>query len=155
MAKQSDVRYINHYVSGSLAYQQEEKSRRKSTAKLPKLKPNQKIVIPVDPLAMIGIVLAFVLMITMVVSMVHWNQAQKETAALKSYVATLQEENIRLQDTYKSGYDPDEIREIALNMGMIPADQATHIQMQVVVPQVEEQPEGWAAVWAFILGMFA
>ncbi len=155
MAKQSDVRYINHYVSGSLAYRQEEKSRRKSNAKLPKLKPNQKIVIPVDPLAMIGIVLAFVLMITMIVSVVHWNQAQKETAALKNYVAALQEENLRLQDTYKSGYDPDEIREIALNMGMIPADQATHIQMQVVVPQVEEQPEGWAAVWAFILGMFA
>ncbi|MBE6917023.1 MAG: hypothetical protein E7470_03825 [Ruminococcaceae bacterium] len=155
MAKQSDVRYINHYVSGSLAYRQEEKSRRKSNAQLPKLKPNQKIVIPVDPLAMIGIVLAFVLMITMIVSVVHWNQAQKETEALKNYVAALQEENLRLQDTYKSGYDPDEIREIALNMGMIPADQATHIQMQVVVPQVEEQPEGWAAVWAFILGMFA
>ena len=57
--------------------------------------------------------------------------------------------------TFILEYTKDEIREIALNMGMITADQATHIQMQVVVPQVEEQPEGWAAVWAFILGMFA
>ena len=155
MAKQSDVRYINHYVSGSLAYQTEEKPRRKQEAQLPKQKTNQKLVIPVDPLALVGIVLSFVLMITMVGALVRWNQAKQETAVLSDYVSTLQEENDRLQDTYKSGYDPEEIREIALNMGMIPIEQATHIQMQVVIPQEEQQPEGWAAVWAFILGMFA
>ena len=155
MAKQDEVRYINYYVSGSLAYQPVKKPRRSSKAQLPKQQQRQKLVIAVDPIAVCGIVLAFVLMISMIGSVVRWNQTQRETAALRAYVETLQTENARLQDTYKSGYDPDEIRQIALNMGMVPVEQVPHIQMQVVVPQVEQQPEGWAAVWAFILGMFA
>ena len=155
MAKPSEVRYINHYVSGSLACQPEKKTRRKQTVQLPKVQKQQKLVIPVDPVAVGGIVIAFVLMIAMLCSVITWNQARNEAAALKEYVAYLQEENAVLQNTYTSGYDLEEIREIALNMGMVPAEQVKHVQMQVVMPQVQEEPTGWSAVWAFILGMFA
>lgn len=155
MAKQPDVRYINHYVSGSLAYQPEKKTRRKAAVQLPKIKKQQKLMIPVDPVAVGGIVIAFALMIAMIVSLVNWNQARNEAAVLNKYVASLQEENAALQDTYSSGYDLEEIRQIALNMGLVPQEQVEHIQMQVVVPEPEEEPTGWAAVWAFILGMFA
>lgn len=155
MAKRPEVRYINHYVSGSLAYQPEKKSHRKAAVELPKVKKQQKLVIPVDPLAIGGIVIAFALMITMLVSVVSWNQSRNEAAALRDYVAYLQEENATLQNTYTSGYDPEEIRQIALNMGFVPAEQVPHIQMQVVIPEVQEEPTGWSAVWAFILGMFA
>lgn len=155
MARQPEVRYINHFVSGSLAYLPEEKPRRKSKVQLPKVKRQKKLVIPVDPAALCGIAVAFVLMVALLAGVLHWNQARTEAAALKDYVSYLQEENVKLQNTYESGFDPEEIREIALNMGLIPAEQAQHIQMQVVIPQVEEEPTGWAAVWAFILGMFA
>ena len=155
MAKQPEVRYINHYVSGSLAYQPEKKPHRNAKAQLPKVKKQQKLVIRIDPMALCGIVVAAVLMITLLSGMTRWNQARNEAAALKDYVSMLQEENAKLQDTYASGYDPEEIRDVALNMGMIPVEQAPHIQMQVVIPEVQEEPAGWAAVWAFILGMFA
>ncbi len=155
MARQPEVRYINHYVSGSLAYEPERKPRRRTKVQLPKIKRQKKLMIPVDPMAVCGIAVAFVLMITMLVSVIQWGQARRETTVLREYVAQLQEENGRLQHTYESGFDPEEIREIALNMGMIPAEQAQRIQMQVVIPQVEEEPTGWSAVWAFILGMFA
>lgn len=155
MAKQPDVRYINYYVSGSLAYQPEKKTRRKASAQLPKVKKQQKLMIPVDPVAVGGIVIAFVLMIAMIVSLVSWNQARREAAVLNEYVTSLQKENGTLQDTYTSGYDLEEIRQIALNMGLVPQEQVEHIQMQVVVPQAEEELTGLAAVWAFILGMFA
>lgn len=155
MARQPEVRYINHYVSGSLAYQPEKAPRRKTKVQLPKVKKQQKLVIAIDPMAVCGIVVALVLMITLLSGMLRWNQARSEAAVLKAYVSSLQEENAKLQDTYTSGYDPEEIRNVALNMGMIPVEDATHIQMQVVIPQVVEEPTGWAAVWAFILGMFA
>ena len=155
MAKQPDVRYINHYVSGSLAYQPEKKTHRKASAQLPKIKKQQKLMIPVDPVAVGGIAIAFVLMIAMIVSLVSWNQARNEAAVLSQYVEALQEENAALQDTYTSGYDLEEIRQIALNMGLVPQEQVEHIQMQVVVPEPVEEPTGWSAVWAFILGMFA
>ena len=155
MARQPEVRYINHYVSGSLAYEPERRPRTRSKVQLPKVRRQKKWVIPVDPMAVFGIAIAFALMITMFGSLLCWNQTHKEAAALKDYVVHLQEENTKLQHTYKSGFDPEEIREIALNMGMIPVEQAQRIQMQVVIPQVEQEPTGWAAVWAFILGMFA
>ena len=155
MARQPEVRYINHYVSGSLAYEPEMKPRRKPKVQLPKVKRQKKMMIPFDPMAVCGIAVALVLMITMLGSVIHWGQAHREATALKEYVAQLQEENSKLRHTYESGFDPEEIREIALNMGMIPVEQAQHIQMQVVIPQVVEEPTGWSAVWAFILGMFA
>ena len=155
MARQPEVRYINHYVSGTLAYQPEKKTQHKQKAQLPKVKPQQKLRICVDPLAVCGLVVAFTLMIMMLVGFVQWNQARTEAAVMRDYVASLEAENAQLQNTYTSGYDPEEIRNIALNMGMIPAEQAQHIQMQVVVPQPVEEPTAWASFWAFILGMFA
>ena len=155
MARQPEVRYINAYVSGTLAYQPEKKTQRKQNAQLPKVKRQQKLLIRIDPLAICGLLVAFTLMIMMMVGFVQWNEARQETAIMKNYVASLEAENAQLQDAYTSGYDPEEIRNIALNMGMIPAEQAQHIQMQVVVPQPEEEPTAWASFWAFILGMFA
>ena len=155
MARQPEVRYINHYVSGSLAYEPERKPRRRSKVQLPKVKRQKKLMIPFDPMAVCGIAVAAVLMLTMLSGLIRWSQARSESVLLKEYVTQLQEENTKLQHTYKSGFDPEEIREIALNMGMIPVEQAQHIQMQVAIPQVVEEPTGWAAVWAFILGMFA
>lgn len=155
MARQPDVRYINYYVSGTLAYQPEKKTQRRQKAILPKIKPQQKLLIRIDPLAVCGLAVAVALMIMMVVGFVQWDNARTEAAILRNYVATLEAENAQLQNTYTSGYDPEEIRNIALNMGMIPAEQAEHIQMQVIVPQPVEAPSGWASVWAFILGMFA
>lgn len=155
MARQPEVRYINDYVSGTLAYQPEKKTQRKQKALLPRVKHQQKLLIRIDPLAVCGLLVAVTLLIMMMVGFVQWNHARTEAAIMKNYVASLEAENAQLRDTYTSGYDPDEIREIALNMGMIPAEQAEHIQMQVVVPQPEEEPTAWVSFWAFILGMFA
>ena len=64
MARYPDVQYINAYVSGSMAFQYAPVTKKKVT--LPKQKKKNKIVIPVDPAALVGIVLAFVCMIMLV-----------------------------------------------------------------------------------------
>ena len=155
MALQHEVRYINDYVSGSIAYQPERKPQKKQSVQLPKMKKQQKLVVAIDPLALGGIVMALVLSIMLLVGSVNLINAKQEAQIMKDYVASLQEENAKLQDTYSSGYDLEEIREIALTMGMVPVEQVTHIQMQVVVPEAPVEPTAWENFWAFMVGLFA
>ena len=155
MALQREVRYINDYVSGSIAYQPERKSQKKQSAQLPKMKKQQKLVIAIDPLALGGIVMAMVLAVMLLVGGVNLINAKQEAQIMKDYVASLQEKNARLQDTYSSSYDLEEIREIALTMGMVPIEQVPHIQMQVVVPEAPVEPTAWENFWAFMVGLFA
>lgn len=155
MAMQPEIRYINAYVSGTAAPQPEKRPQKRSTAQLPKIKKQQKYVIPVDLVALGGILAAVVLVIMLTVGLVQMNQAQQEAKIYREYAASLQEENAQLQDTYTSGYDLEEVRQIALAMGMVPVEQVPHLQMQVTAPQVTQEPSPWESFWTFFLGMFA
>ena len=95
------------------------------------------------------------LLIALLVGAVQLNHAQQEAQQLQEYVHSLQEENAQLRDTYASSYDPDEVRELALAMGMVPVEQVPHIEMQVTPPQVQEEPTAWESFWTFVAGMFA
>ena len=53
------------------------------------------------------------------------------------------------------GYDPEEIYEMATAMGMIPADRAQHIQVQVTLQEPEAEPTGWENFCKFLAGLFA
>lgn len=155
MARQHEVRYINQYVSGNIAYLPEEKTNIKKSVQLPKMKRKQHRQIAVDVFSLGAIALAVVLAVMMTVSLMQMNRAQEEAQILQNYVSTLQAENKELKDTYTSGYDLDEIRDIALTMGMVPIEEVPHLQMQVVVPQIEEEPTAWENFWAFMVGLFA
>ncbi len=155
MAMQPEIRYINAYVSGTAAPQPEKRPQKRPSAQLPKIKKQQRYVIPVDLVAVGGILAAIVLVIMLTVGLVQMNQAQQESEIYREYAMSLQEENAQLQDTYTSGYDLEEVRQIATAMGMVPVEQVTHLQMQVTTPEVTQEPTAWESFWAFFLGMFA
>ena len=155
MAMQPEVRYINAYVSGTAAYQPEKKPQKKQSVRLPKARKQQKLVIPVDMVAVGGILAAVVLSVLLLVGLTQMNQAQQEAKAMKDYTIALQTENQKLQDTYSSGYNLEEIREIALKMGMVPVEDVPHMQIQLTAPQQVQKPTAWESFWAFMVGMFA
>ena len=155
MAMQPEIRYINAYVSGNVAYQPKKKPQKHQSVQLPKARKQQKLVIPVDMLAICSIFAAVVLAIFLAVGMVQTFQARQEAQEMKNYALSLQEENKQLQETYKSSYDLDEIREIALAMGMVPEAEVQHLQVQVSAPQVVHEPTAWESFWAFMVGLFA
>ena len=156
MANRPEVRYINEYVSGTMAYQPARKPSRKThSVQLPKPRKKKQNLILVDPVAVVGIVVAVVLMVMLLAGAVKFFHAQQETEALRSYVAQLQEENTRLQDTYDSGYDLEEIRTIAQTMGMVPKASVTHLEVSVTVPEAPVQPTAWESFWQFFAQMFA
>lgn len=156
MANRPEVRYINEYVSGTMAYQPARKpSRMPHNVQLPKPRKKKQNLILLDPVAVVGIVVALVLMGMLLTGALEFFRAQQETETLRSYVAQLQEENTQLQNTYASGYDLEEIRGIAQTMGMVPKTSVTHLGIAVTVPEEPVQPSAWEAFWQFFVEMFA
>lgn len=155
MASQTDVRYINAYVSGSMAYMTQPKPVRKKIAVMPKFRIEKELIIAVDPVAIFGIVVAVAMAIVLLIGFMTLNQANEDARAMEAYVSTLQEQNTQLQDTYDSGYDIEQVRQIALAMGMVSAEDVPHISVAVNVPQEEAKPTAWENFCTFLTGLFA
>ena len=155
MAMQPEVRYINAYISGTAVPQLEKVPQKRTSVQLPKAKKQQKWLIPVDVVALGGILTAFVLGIMMIVSLVQMSQAQRDAEMMRQYALSLRQENQVLYDTYTSEYDLNEVQQIAQAMGMVPVEQVEHVQMRLEEPQVEATPTAWENFWAFVVGMFA
>ena len=154
MAKQREIQYVNAYVSGSVAYQMAQPMQRK-TAKLPKPRRRKLLVVRVDPAAVCGILVAALLLTLMGVGYFRLQEAKRENATMQNYVATLQEENQTLKDTYANSFDLQEAEDIAKTMGMVPMEQVQTITLEVNVPQRLDEPTAWQAFCTFLAGLFA
>ena len=155
MARQPQVQYINFYTAGSAAYRYEEPIRQKTEVKLPKPRRKKRMVIRLDPVALVGLCMAVILLISMISGVCNLVSARKEQAQMAAYVQRLQQENSKLQEEYTQGYDLEEIRQIATAMGMIPAEQAQHITVSVIQMEAEPEPTRWENFCIFLAGLFA
>ena len=95
------------------------------------------------------------LLIMMISGMVQLHGVRQQEQRMEAYVQQLQQENAKLEEQYHAGYDPEEIYEMATAMGMIPADQAQHIQVQFTLQEPEAEPTGWENFCKFLAGLFA
>ena len=155
MAKVNN-RYIQFYTPGSaavkVAIQNED-----TWAPLPEPKPQKKITIPVDPIAVVGFAVAVCMLILMAVGVTQLNQVRREVVTLERYVAQLTAENHELEATYAEGYKPERVRQRALDMGMIPAEEVSETPIYVTIPIVEiaEEPTFWSEITTFMTSLFA
>lgn len=154
MARKTEVCYISYYMAGSAAYQVEPKPRKKEV-KLPKQRRKQRMVLYVDPVAILGIFVAFVMFILMIAGAVRLNSTHKRADQMANYVTTLQAQNQELRTQYEQGYDLEEIRQIAEARGMIPISQAQQVHIQVSVPEEVQEPSAWESFMTFLTGLFA
>jgi cell division protein FtsL len=155
MANYTEVHYINAYVSGTCAPAVKPKAASEKKPVMAKLPKNRKLVIPVDPVAIFGIVVACVMTVMLMVGFVTLNEVNSEYAAMEQYVSSLQEENVSLQTTYDNGYDIEQVRQIAESMGMVSIEQVPHISLEVTVPVQEAEPTPWETFLTFLAGLFA
>ena len=156
MARKAEVRYINFYSVGSSAYKLDVMpTPRKQAAPAPKQRKARKILLKVDPIALAGVFLAFIMLIMMVVGLFQLGSAKRQAAQMQNYVHHLQAENQVLDAKYRSGFDPDEIRQIATQMGMVPIEQAQQILITVPATEPVQEPTVWETVYTFLVGLFA
>ena len=155
MAMYPDVKYINAYVSGSMAYEYTAVSQKKNVT-LPKPQKKKKIILRIDPVATVGIVLAFACMIMLVAGFMRLQDAQNEVEVLEHYVNDLKQENQKLQTAYDESYDLEEVEKIALAIGMVPKEEITIVTIDTPVMMEEEKtPSRWESFWMFLTGLFA
>ncbi len=156
MALQADVRYVEYRVEGTAARKVEQQTRQTQVTPVYKRRKSEHKVIAVDPVALAGIVLSVIVLIAMAVGLVQYRHNVRMSRQMSAYVQQLEQENARLEETYKAGYDLDEIRDIALEAGMVPADQMERVTVSVEEPQEEQtQMSFWDTVTTFLAGIFA
>ena len=154
MAQQLEVRYISYYCAGSSALKVAPAVPQKKLA-IPRKNKVKKRVFFVDPVAYAGIGLAMVMTISMLVGFVSLNAAQQEELAMASYVETLRQENKELTETFEAGYDLAEVEEVALALGMVPAEQLQKVIIEDVEPVQEPEQSKWNNFWTSIVDFFA
>ena len=153
---QNNSRYIQFYTPGSAAVKVQIQDEQK-WAPLPEPKPEKKILIPVDPVAIFGFVVAVCMLVLMTIGINQLNYARREVATLEHYVAQLTAENHTLEQTYTEGYNPDDIRQKALDMGMVSVEEIPQTQIQITIPaaRAEETVTGWERITTYLTGLFA
>ena len=156
MAQRIDVQYIKFYTHGSTAARVAP-VKPVHTDTIPKKKKRVIYRISVDPVAMLGIVVAVSMLIMMAVGVTNLQKEQRSTRAMERYVALLQQENEELQARYAAEVDLEAVEQTALALGMIPIEQAERFCIEVNVPvqQVEERVSIWNSIGTFLTGLFA
>ena len=156
MARKPDICYINQYVSGSAAVVIETQQPVKERAKLPAQREKEKVTLTLEPAAILCILAAAVLLITVFAGYFRYTGANAACTQMEEYVSKLRQENALLEETYRQGYDLEEIRQQALAMGMVPMSQVDKITVSVQLPVApEETPDIWEEIRIFLTGLFA
>ena len=157
MALQPDIQYVPIcYVDGSTARKLEQPVYKAPAAPQPRRRKAKRIVVAIDPVAIFGLLVAMVMLVCMVSGFVEYSAVQAQNRQMTDYVTSLELEKAQLEQTYRDGYDLDEIRDFAEANGMVPAEDAPQIQIEVQIPQQEEtRLSFWESITTFLAGLFA
>ena len=140
MARKYNDRYVRFYTFGSTAAKLEQERK----ASLPKYtKPEKRKPIPFDPVAFVGSAVAVLLAVLMVVGFVQVAQATAQVHEMETRIMGLEREQQMLEERYESGYDLNEVRVAAAAMGMVSADEANHVRVEVPGQVIEVPQVSW------------
>ena len=131
---QIKAQYVQYYTAGSAATKFAPVIPLNPTA-LPRTKVQQKpLRIYLDPVALLGTVVAVSMLIAMMVGVFTLKSEQAKTATMVEYVESLRVENEALRTQYAEKCNLAEIEEAALALGMVPKEEVTHTLIQVEMP---------------------
>ena len=156
MNQKPKIQYIGQfYVHGSeaRALEMEEQKKPKTNLPLAKLEAIEKIY--VDPVALVGIAVAVVMLVTMVLGAVQLKRDWDQYERVSAYVSDLKRENARMSHAYHASYDLEDIKSKALAMGMVPKSELETMTVNVTVPEQEAELTRMEEVKLFLEGLFA
>ena len=157
MNQKPKIQYVGQcYVHGSEARQlqlQEQKRQAKTKLPLARIQKIEKIY--VDPVALAGIVVAVVMLVTMVLGAVQIKRDWDRYEQVSAYVSELKKENARLNHAYRLSYDLEDIKSKALAMGLVPKSELETVSITVTVPEREPVLTRSDEIRLFLEGLFA
>lgn len=128
MASKAEVQYIRYYTMGSAARELAPQSPQ-YTKVTRRARKQKKAVVYIDPIAVLGVATAVIMMVVLLLGFIHLNQVQAQAAQMENYVQLLTVENANMTERYESGYNMADVEQTAISLGMVPADQVTHVQL--------------------------
>ena len=141
MIQKPEIQYVGQfYIHGSEARKLEPtkaKKKRKTRLPLARLEKVEKIYI--DPVALVSIAVAVVMLAVLVTGALQLQDDWAEYALASSYLSQLKRENAELARDYRESYDLEEIRSKAVALGLIPLEQAQTRAVHVTVPEPEPE----------------
>ena len=139
MTEKPKIQYIGQfYVPGSEAQVlAPKKKKKKAKTKLPIAKQEQVKAIYIDPVALIGITVAVVMLAVMVVGALQ-----------------LRGDWAQYEQTYRDGYDLEDIRDKALALGMVPVEEVPSRTITVTISQPKPERTLWDDIVWFFGGLF-
>ena len=155
MASRNDIQYVRFYTDGSAARKIAPVVSPFANFSQAKVQKKKRILVHVDPVALLGIAVAVCMMICMGVGIAQTKAAQKQTEYMEQYVQQLSVENDTLKEAYSSGYDLQSVEQTALALGMIPREQAQRVSLEVSVPMQEQTVTLWTRIGTFLAGLLA
>ena len=157
MNQKPKIQYVGQfYVHGSEARQvqlQEEKRQAKTRLPLAKIKAIEKIY--VDPVALAGIAVAVLMLVTMVLGAVQLKKDWEQYEQVSAYVSELKKENARMNHLYRSSYDLEDIKTKAVGMGLVPVSELQTMAVTITMPEPEVEPSRIEEIKFFLEGLFA
>ena len=157
MNQKPKIQYVGQfYVHGSEARAlQLQEQKRQAKTKLPIARIQKIEKIYVDPVALAGIAVAVVMLVTMVLGAVQLKRDWDQYERVSSYVSELKKENARKNHAYRLSYDLADIETKALAMGLVPKSELETMTVSVTVPEKLPQMTRMEEIRFFLEGLFA
>ena len=157
MARKSDIQYVQFYTDGSAARKLEIVRPERQPRKKPvqRTRRRKRIVIHVDPVAIVGTVLAFSLLFVMGSGFRELHAAKQQVRDMETYVQIMEADNILMEKTVREGYDLDQVREQAEAIGLVPEEEVEHIEFHDEAPAQPLQRSLWEQIKGFFTELFA
>ena len=157
MNQKPKIQYVGQfYVHGSEARAlQLQEQKRQAKTKLPIARIQKIEKIYVDPVALAGIAVAVVMLVTMVLGAVQLKRDWDQYEWVSSYVSELKRENARKNHAYRLSYDLADIETKALAMGLVPRSELQTMTVNVTVPVKEPEVTRLEEIRVFLEGLFA
>ena len=157
MNQKPKIQYVGQfYIHGSEARQlllQEEKRQAKTKLPLARIQRIEKVY--VDPVALAGIAVAVVMLVTMVLGALRIQRDWEQYEQVSAYVSELKKENARKNHAYRLSYDLKDIESKALAMGLVPKSELQTATVVVTVPEPEPEMTRLEEIRFFLEGLFA
>ena len=155
MANKPEIQYVEQFFIPGSEAPQLQPQRGVQPVRKPRVQQEKKIRILVDPVAMLGLVVAVTMLVLMAVGVSQYNAASRRNEAVNDYLLQLKDTNITREYQYRTKLDLNKIAEQAKALGMIPQAEAQTITVHVEVPQPEPEPTWWDDLVWFLEGLFA
>ena len=156
MVQKPKIQYIGQfYVHGSEARKLEEPAKKKARTRLPMARLQQIGKVYVDPVAIVGIAVAVVMLVVMLVGALQIRDDWAEYNRMSGYVSSLKQTNAQKAQTYRDSYDLEDIRVKANAMGLVSRSEVETMTVTVTLPEPEPEVSKINEIKMFLEGLFA